>query len=397
MRTCIVGPGINQPDPFSGYTGMVGWSCPVRLRDGTMYVSFSAGYWHGSPPTPNRYAEEYLQTMIKAGMPTDVDAPMGGRAMISKSMDNGVTWSKPHTLIDTPYDDRHPSIRELSDGTLLCTFYTYPGDLTGSRDLDASKGLRVGFIHSFDRGRTWEQTVHRLPPVYLSESPGHNAPVAELTDGSVLQVVHGWYEPHRQGRSVIGVFRSTDRGARWEFLSEIGADHPLCEPEIALLRDGRLMVIARDEGDVSWSADGGRTWTPPATFGFRMYAPALCVMDDGTILCTFGSHAKPGGLRAIFSTDGGHTWIAPSNTNGFLVDRTYGYSQSCLMPGRTAYLTYLHSGGHKREDAENNRIWSVRVRVRDDRSGIDLLPVGGNAVGGDGTLLPSAGKPIDDV
>ena len=304
VRTCIVGPEINQPDPFPGYTGMVGWSCPVRLRDGTLYVSFSAGYWHGSAPTPHRYTAEYLQTMIKAGMPTDVDAPRGGRAMIAKSSDNGITWTRPETLIDTPYDDRHPSIRELSDGTLLCTFYTYPGDLTGSRDLDPSKGLRVGFIRSFDHGRTWEQTAHRLPPVYLSESPGHNAPVAELPDASVLQVVHGWYEPHRRGKSVIGVFRSADRGATWEFLSEIGADHPLCEPEIALLRDGRLMVIARDEGDVSWSADGGRTWTPPATVG----------------------------LRATFSTD----------------------------------------GGHKRVDAENNRIWSLRVRVRNDRSGIKL-------------------------
>ena len=44
----IVGPGVNQPDPFPGYTGMVGWSCPVRLRNGTMFVTFSAGYWHGS-------------------------------------------------------------------------------------------------------------------------------------------------------------------------------------------------------------------------------------------------------------------------------------------------------------------------------------------------------------
>ena len=49
-RKMIVGPGVNQPDPFPGYGGFVGWESPVRLRDGTMYVSFSAGYWHASPP-----------------------------------------------------------------------------------------------------------------------------------------------------------------------------------------------------------------------------------------------------------------------------------------------------------------------------------------------------------
>ena len=35
-RKMIVGPGVNQPDPFPGYQGFVSWECPVRLRDGTM-------------------------------------------------------------------------------------------------------------------------------------------------------------------------------------------------------------------------------------------------------------------------------------------------------------------------------------------------------------------------
>ena len=51
-RKMIVGPGVNQPDPFPGYAGFVGWECPTRLRNGTMLVAFNAGYWHGSLPTP---------------------------------------------------------------------------------------------------------------------------------------------------------------------------------------------------------------------------------------------------------------------------------------------------------------------------------------------------------
>jgi len=38
------------------------------------------------------------------GMRTDVEAPTGGRAMICISTDGGVTWSKPETLLDTPFD-----------------------------------------------------------------------------------------------------------------------------------------------------------------------------------------------------------------------------------------------------------------------------------------------------
>jgi len=34
-RRMLVGPGVNQPDPFLGYGGFVGWEAPLRLQDGT--------------------------------------------------------------------------------------------------------------------------------------------------------------------------------------------------------------------------------------------------------------------------------------------------------------------------------------------------------------------------
>ena len=34
-HSVLIGPGINQPDPFPGYAGFVGWESPVRLRDGS--------------------------------------------------------------------------------------------------------------------------------------------------------------------------------------------------------------------------------------------------------------------------------------------------------------------------------------------------------------------------
>jgi len=88
-RGTVVGPGINQPDPFPGYGGFVGFESPVRLKNGTWLIGFNAGYWHASAPTPFRYPANVLEEYRGYGMPVDLDAPTGGRAMIVRSRDQG--------------------------------------------------------------------------------------------------------------------------------------------------------------------------------------------------------------------------------------------------------------------------------------------------------------------
>ena len=131
--------------------------------------------------------------------------------------------------------------------------------------------------------------------------------------------------------------------------------------------------MARPEGDISWSHDGGHTWTAPVTFGMRMFAPSLYVLRDGTLVCLHGSYGK-GGLRVIFSTDGGRTWNAPAKSHGFLVDSSYGYGKAMELPDGSLFIAYIATGGHRTEDARNNAIRCIRLRVRADHSGIDLLP-----------------------
>ena len=178
--------------------------------------------------------------------------------------------------------------------------------------------------------------------------------------------------PHCQA----AVLRSTNRGRSWKLLGTLAAkDHDLQEVTVAELEDGRLVLMARPEGDISWSGDRGWTWSPPATFGMRMFAPSLLRLRDGTLLCLHGSYAPGhGGLRAIFSRDGGATWIAPAADHGFLIDRAYGYGKAMELPDGTLFVTYLATGGHRTSDARANAIHCVRFRVRPDHSGIDLLP-----------------------
>lgn len=366
-RRMLVGPGVNQPDPHPGYAGFVGWDAPLRLRNGTLLVSFSTGYWHASPPTPLKLDAKTLATWKKLGMP-DVAAPRGGRAMLIRSTDNGKTWSKPETILDTPWDDRSPDLVELPDGTILCTLFTYPGleDAQG----DPAVACRTAVIRSTDGGRTWEQELRRLPSPFGSDAT--DGPAIVLKDGSVLLAVYG--SPSKGVPEQNAIFRSRDQGRSWELLSVIKADHEMSESALAELPDGRLVLIARPQGDITWSSDGGRSWTKPVSFGMRMYEPGLLVLRDGTLLCLHGSYGA-GGFRAIWSTDGGQTWIAPAAKYGFVVDRAvYGYGRGIELPDGSVLAVYIHTGGHATRDAQTEALWAIRLRVRADHSGIDLLP-----------------------
>ena len=373
-RRMLVGPGVNQPDSYPGYRGFVGWQSPIVLQDGTMLVGFSSGYWHASPPTAyfeaNPVAREEWK---KIGMPTDIDAPRGGRAEIIRSTDGGKTWSRPTVLLDTPWDDRAPNFCQLQDGTILCSLFTYPGPSATDLTRDPAKTTLTGIIRSFDNGRTWEQQPKRLPVPFVFDAT--DGPIIKLRDGSALICVYGRTVGAKH--DMVAFCRSTDRGDTWELLSTVSADHEMSETAAAQLPDGRLVLIARPEGDIAWSRDGGRSWTKPVPFGIRLFEPRLLTLRDGTLLCLHGSYGA-GGFRAMFSTNGGETWICSHEKWGFPVDPSvYGYGQAVELSDGSIWAAYIHTGGHATKDAKTEALWSIRLRVRRDPDGIELLPAPG--------------------
>jgi photosystem II stability/assembly factor-like uncharacterized protein len=369
-RVTILGPGVNQPDAHPGYGGFVGWASPIRLKNGDWLVGFSTGYWHASPPTPLRYSAKTIAEYRKLGMPEDVDAPTGGRAMIMRSSDEGRTWSTPALLLDTPDDDRHPAFVELPDGTLVCSIFTYSGAEPADFAKNPALAHRTAIIRSFDHGQTWDPEVIRPPSPFLADET--DGPMVLLQDGSILLTISG--APKDGGPTQAAVFTSQDGGATWKLLSTIAAGHDLHEANATQLPDGKLILTARPEGDLAWSSDEGRTWTMPVTFGMRLYAPSLYALRDGTLVHLHGSYA-PGhsGLRLIFSTDGGHTWIAPAQDYGFLVDNCYAYGKATELPDGSLLIADQGTGGHTTADAKNMSLRILRVRIRADHSGIDLL------------------------
>jgi photosystem II stability/assembly factor-like uncharacterized protein len=373
-RRMLVGPDVNQPEPYPGYAGFVGWQSPIVLQDGTMLVGFSSGYWHASPPTAYFKANPAaMEAWKKIGMPTDIDAPRGGRAEITRSTDGGKTWSRPTVLLDTPADDRAPNFCQLADGTILCSLFTYPGPSGADLARDPAKTTLTGIIRSFDNGLTWEQEPTRLPVPFVFDAT--DGPIIELADGSALICVYG--RTVEAKHDMVAFCRTTDSGDTWELLSTVSADHVMSETGVAQLPDGRLVFIARPEGAIAWSSDGGRSWTKPVSFGVRLFEPRLMTLSDGTLLCLHGSYGA-GGLRAMFSTDGGLTWICRDEKSGFSVDPSvYGYGQAVELSDGSIWTAYIHSGGHATKDAKTQAIWSSRFRVRPGNDGIDLLPAPG--------------------
>ena len=66
--------------------------------------------------------------------------------------------------------------------------------------------------------------------------------------------------------------------------------------------------------------------------------------------------------------------MAAGPDHGFLVDQSYGYGKAMELPDGSLFITYLATGGHHTSDAQANSIRCIRLRVRPDYSGIDLLP-----------------------
>ncbi len=365
-RRVLVRPGYKQPQPYPGYAGFVGWASVTRTKAGTLLLTFSSGYWHASPPTPIKFIKpDDVERWRKMGMP-DVSAPRGGRAEIMRSEDGGKTWSDPVPMIDTEWDDRAPAVAQLRDGTLVASLFTYP-----------SPGVAI--TRSRDDGRTWEQTPRMIRAPFHSLAT--DGPPIVMPDGSLLLATYG---KEREGdkHEAIGIFGSSDRGETWRHMSTIRAPQEMTEPGLARLRDGTLVLITRSEGAVSWSKDGGNTWTLPQNLPTRIFDPWLLTLRDGKLLCVHGSYQRPQrGLRALVSGDGGKSWAGAGPNYGFTVDPSvYGYSRGVQLPDGSVYIVYQGTGGHTTSDAAAMSIYGMRIRVRKDGRGIETLAAPGPSI-----------------
>lgn len=219
---------------------------------------------------------------------------LSGQIVMSRcpSPNKALQFESPQVICNTDWDDRDPSIAQLSDGTLIVNFFRL--------DEKVSE-MRLTVIRSSDEGQTWSEPYDiPLPgyPIGLATSDA----VVEVAPGEIIMPLYGRSEQWEEGAFLV---RSYDYGASWTEVAHIAVhDAPVFqEPAMCQLGDGRLLCMFRTEhkghGYIyqAISCDKGHTWSDPECLDLWGYPADLLSLSTGRILATYGYRQFPTGVR----------------------------------------------------------------------------------------------------
>lgn len=277
-----------------------------RLQDGRLMAVFYAGWQHVSLPTE--------------------DAPSGGRIAACFSSDEGQTWSAAQTVYDGPDDDRDPSIAQLRNGTLLCTFFSLR-----KAESRPYEGLGTWIIASKDGGKSWSEPQCISPTYYVSSPP------RELADGTLVLGLYRETQDDANG----AVTRSLDGGTTWSAPIDIdnGGLRLDAETDVIALKNGHLYAAQRTQKEsmrYSISENDGLTWSVSAPMGFPGHAPYLYRAPSGVIVC---AHRIPD-TSLHYSIDECATWQGP-----IAIDEVSGaYVSMVTLKDDTTLVVYYEEG-----------------------------------------------------
>lgn len=295
-----------------------------RLADGRLMAVFYAGYGH-------------------VALPND-KLPRGGRISYCTSSDEGKTWSKAEILYDGPNDDRDPSLTQLADGRLLCTYFTLvPTNAPGKQY--TCEG--VSLIESDDAGKTWSEPRLIYPGYYVS------SPIRVLSGGRLALGLYA--ESDKTAFGAVGL--SDDGGKTWKKAADIdnGGVRLDAETDLIELKDGSLYAVLRDKACFSVSTDRGETWTVAAPIGFPAHCPYLHRVGDIILL----AHRLPN-TSLHYSLDEGKTW-----SENVPVDSLIGAYPSMVTLKDDAVLIVYY------EEGEGSSIRAKKFRVSE--KGVEWL------------------------
>jgi len=276
-----------------------------RLADGRLLAVFYAGWTHVSIPNEEN--------------------PKGGRVSGCFSSDEGRTWTPAFTIYDGPDDDRDPSIVQLSDGRLLCNFFSL------RKKGDKWRGLGSWVVESADGGKTWSD-ARPVSPYYCS------SPIRELSDQELILGIYTEWGDDACGAVTL----SHDAGASWSQPIDIdnGGLRLDAETDVIRLKDGRLYAAQRTSSEsmrYATSSDEGKTWTVSKPMGFPGHCPYLHRTPNDVIVV---AHRKPE-TSLHYSLDECETW----SENVFVDPENHGaYPSMVTLNDDSILIIYYEEG-----------------------------------------------------
>lgn len=234
--------------------------------------------------------------------------------VVSRSRDDGATWSAPRPVFERPGRAAIPmgGLARLSDTrlSLVVGAVRYEPTLPGTEPMT---DWAVAILASDDGGETWQTAIDVLDlfpgwtELYGASNPHPRA------DGRLLWAAIGTEGRDRGWRS--GVTTSDPLGTAFGPVRVIAAadGRDYSDTDIVRLADGRLLAVIREHQTLqsvqSWSADDGDTWSPLRPTPFLASNPKLHRLRSGAVVCAYRDEA-PGrrGVSLHVTGDGGETW-----------------------------------------------------------------------------------------
>ncbi len=274
--------------------------------------------------------------------------PSGKIMMVSYAYDSVAERFTPtdtNTIIDTPEDDRDPSIAAVADGTLLVNYFTRVELSPTSEDVE------VHVSQSQDSGRSWHawaSVPNPWPARWLATS---NA-IHESADGRLLMATYGVVAADDKSSGLV--YQSRDAGRTWQYYGLIGRDPrqqiEFAEPAVTQLGDRMVAALRADPGDspeggfIYWaeSPNSGRTWSTPVRLRLWGFPSRPVELSNGALLLVYGYRRSPFGVQFSTSTDGGRAWSEPAGLDTSSESTDCGYPVSVeLADGSLLTVYYL--------------------------------------------------------
>ncbi len=238
---------------------------------------------------PRSAIERVAQQTMPAG-DTDI--------ILRRSSSQGTSWEEQISVVAGQGSDQtfaFPQVVTSNDGRVILHYSALPGHEQNGRYVYDPEQQRVYQVVSNDDGQTWsaptEITDFLVTDVgYLRNGPGHGIQLVSdaFKDRLVMPVAYG----DRQVRVAL----SDNGGQSWRLSEPVPGANRL-SGAIVELADSRLMMVLGHSNTtprnrlVTFSSDGGETWTSPANlsstvntgdFG-HMFDAALVRSTDGVI------------------------------------------------------------------------------------------------------------------